>query len=282
MPARRARPASSADRRSRTRSGASGPSGTPDRPGPRPCEQIERVPSFSGRTLRASTSWFFALLISARIALGFQRFGSRPSDSWTLFTRRSAWSASKMLKVRSHPSRSACRRSRRAPMAWKVPTHIPVGLRPSRPADALPHLAGGLVGERHREDPVRGDAVLVDQMADPGREHPGLAGSRTGEHEQRPLEVLGGLALLGVQPLEMSCARRTGHSGIGHRQADLEGGALRPLPRARSALRERLPRSGGRAPARRPTRPTSCSRPARRSCRGPPGRPPGPCRGSAG
>ena len=41
--------------------------------------------------------------------------------------------------------------------------------------DARAHLAGGLVGEGDREDPLRGDAVLRDQMRDPGRQHARLA-----------------------------------------------------------------------------------------------------------
>jgi hypothetical protein len=62
-------------------------------------------------------------------------------------------------------------------------------LRAEQPADALSHLAGGLVGERDRENVFRIDAVVLDQMRDARREHAGLARARTRQHEHRAFEM---------------------------------------------------------------------------------------------
>ncbi len=51
--------------------------------------------------------------------------------------------------------------------------------------DAAAHLAGGLVGEGHREDRVRRGAVLRDQPGDAVHEHARLAAAGPGEHEYR-------------------------------------------------------------------------------------------------
>ncbi len=40
-----------------------------------------------------------------------------------------------------------------------------------------------------------GDAGVVDQVGDLGRDHPGLAGAGAGQHQQRPVEVADRLAL---------------------------------------------------------------------------------------
>ena len=71
-----------------------------------------------------------------------------------------------------------------------------------QPADAILHLAGGLVRERHREDAAGIHAVLVDQPREPRREHPRLARSGTGQHEQRSVDVQHGLALGGVERVQ--------------------------------------------------------------------------------
>jgi hypothetical protein len=58
-----------------------------------------------------------------------------------------------MVKLDCSPTSSAWRRSIFAPIAWKVPSHgIPSTTSPTRPPDALAHLARSLVGEGDRQD----------------------------------------------------------------------------------------------------------------------------------
>src|SRR3989454_1364105 len=65
--------------------------------------------------------------------------------------------------------------------------------------DTRAHFAGSLVGEGDREDPLRGDAVLRDQMCDPGRQYARLARSSAREHKQRSSGVFARLALGGIE-----------------------------------------------------------------------------------
>ncbi len=75
-------------------------------------------------------------------------------------------------------------------------------LRPHVAADALLHLARGLVGEGHGED-LRGPGAAGGQdVRDARDEHAGLAGARAGQHQQRAFGGLDRVALLGVEALE--------------------------------------------------------------------------------
>jgi hypothetical protein len=51
--------------------------------------------------------------------------------------------------------------------------------------DPLPHLPGGLVGERHREDVAGIDAVHLDHESHPVGQHPGLPAAGACQDEQR-------------------------------------------------------------------------------------------------
>ena len=51
------------------------------------------------------------------------------------------------------------------------------------------HLAGRLVGERHREDAPRRHAQVRDEVRDAVSDDPRLAAPRAGEDEQRPVGV---------------------------------------------------------------------------------------------
>ncbi len=74
---------------------------------------------------------------------------------------------------------------------------------PDHGADAQLHLARGLVGEGDGENFSRARAAEREDVRDARGEHARLAGSGTGEHQQRPVERLDRLALLGVQPGEI-------------------------------------------------------------------------------
>ena len=76
---------------------------------------------------------------------------------------------------------------------------MPARLGAKQAADALAHLAGGLVRERHGENLARIDALDVDQARDARREHARLAGTRAGEHEQRTVHVQHRFALRGIE-----------------------------------------------------------------------------------
>ena len=110
------------------------------------------------------------------------------------------------------------------------PGHALAG-RPDERADALLHLARGLVGEGHRQD-VEGPGLAGgDEVGDAGGEHPRLAGAGAGEHEDGAFGRLDGPALLGVQPFEIGLALRPqgghGTGGDGGRGGVGGGGAGR-------------------------------------------------------
>ena len=79
--------------------------------------------------------------------------------------------------------------------------------------DAFLHLARRLVGERDGEDATRVDPVLIDQARDARREHARLARARTGEDQQRSVDVQHGLALRRVEPIEQRIVGRNVHQG---------------------------------------------------------------------
>ncbi|MNU35255.1 hypothetical protein D3C71_238520 [compost metagenome] len=54
---------------------------------------------------------------------------------------------------------------------------------PQQGADPLFHLARGLVGKGHGDDVLGTDAAVLDQVRDFARDHAGLAGASTGEHQ---------------------------------------------------------------------------------------------------
>ena len=63
---------------------------------------------------------------------------------------------------------------------------------------ALLHLVGRLVGEGDGQDSLGADAV-ADQLGDAVGDDAGLAGSRPGQHQQRPGERVDGVVLGGIQ-----------------------------------------------------------------------------------
>ena len=66
----------------------------------------------------------------------------------------------------------------------------------------MPHLPGRPVGEGDRGDPVWRHAAYANQVGDAVGYDAGLPAARTGDNQQRPVNRLDGLALLGVQPCQ--------------------------------------------------------------------------------
>jgi hypothetical protein len=86
--------------------------------------------------------------------------------------------------------------------APRPPLHLAVG-DPGRPGQ---HLAGGAPGEREQQDPFRGDAG-ADEVGDPAGQRAGLPGAGAGHDQQRPVAVLDGAPLLGVQLVDLTPRR---------------------------------------------------------------------------
>ncbi len=80
------------------------------------------------------------------------------------------------------------------------------------PLEALAHLPGRLVRERDREDLARLDLQVLDEVGDAVRQDAGLSRARAGDHEQRPLGVLNGLALGLIEGCELGLGLRDGHA----------------------------------------------------------------------
>ncbi len=103
-------------------------------------------------------------------------------------------------------------------------------------AQALAHLGGGLVGEGDGQDLPGADALVGDHVGDAHGEDARLSGTGAREHEERPARGLDGLALGGVEPLEVELGpvgRGTPHRrGVGHGGGRRDGnGALPRLGR---------------------------------------------------
>ena len=103
----------------------------------------------------------------------------------------------------------------RAAIAWKVPSHTPSAARPiiassrsriSRAALLVKVTASSSEGNarRGRED-----------MREPRRQHPRLAGAGAGQHQDRPVDRLDGLALRVIERREVgsTLGRGMGKSG---------------------------------------------------------------------
>ena len=85
-------------------------------------------------------------------------------------------------------------------------------------ADALLHLARGLVGEGDGEDLRRPGEAERQDMGDAGSEDARLAGTGAGEHQHGTFRRLHRGALLRVQPAEIATGRSRSAAGIGKRR----------------------------------------------------------------
>ena len=76
---------------------------------------------------------------------------------------------------------------------------------PDQLMDALPHLAGRLVGKGHAQDMAGQDAQRIDQIGIPPRERPGLARARARDHADDPLGRCHSPALRVIQFFQKFC-----------------------------------------------------------------------------
>ena len=74
-------------------------------------------------------------------------------------------------------------------------------LRSNQPVDTLPHLPRRLIRERDRKDVPRRDTTVLDEVGHTMRQHTRLPGTRTRQHQQRPLRAAHRLTLLLIQNL---------------------------------------------------------------------------------
>ena len=82
--------------------------------------------------------------------------------------------------------------------------------------DALLHLASSLVGEGDGQDLGRTYTLLPDEVRDALRQHPGLAGSRTRDDEQRTAAMSHGLLLRRIEIRHPPIVRRDADRGGSH------------------------------------------------------------------
>ncbi len=75
-------------------------------------------------------------------------------------------------------------------------------------ADAVLHLARGLVGEGDRENFARPGAAEAENMGDAHGEDARLAGAGAGQHQDRTVQRLDREPLLGIQPGQIGRRRR--------------------------------------------------------------------------
>ena len=123
--------------------------------------------------------------------------------------------------------------SMRTHMAWNVHTHMPRVPSGNRAAQTLAHLSRGLVGKGDGEDLPRTDTEVGDHVGDAIGEHARLARAGAREHQERPLSGEDGLALGGVERVDVDgrrAPRGSGRRGVVDVERDLfvdRGGGCR-------------------------------------------------------
>ena len=103
--------------------------------------------------------------------------------------------------------------------------------------EALAHLGRRLVGERDGEHLPRTDALVGHHVRDAVREHARLARARAGKHQERAVRTEHGVALSGVEAVDVDGGGAVGGGGgCGRRRGGgLRGGGLRGRCRLRGA-----------------------------------------------
>ena len=88
-----------------------------------------------------------------------------------------------------------------APIEWKVPSHgMPSTDAADEVADALLHLARGLVGEGDGEELARVGRAAGEHVRDAGGQHPRLAGPGAGQHQHGPSSASTASRCSGLRP----------------------------------------------------------------------------------
>src|SRR5690349_3884334 len=85
---------------------------------------------------------------------------------------------------------------------------------PNQPTHALAHLSRRLIRERNREDRVRRNPVVLDEMCDAMRDHTSLARARTSQDQQRPVHGLNSFSLLRIESIEVQVLSLKEEAGI--------------------------------------------------------------------
>ncbi len=117
---------------------------------------------------------------------------------------------------------------------------------PGPPADQLGHpllhLAGGLVGERDRDDLGRVNLAGGQQVSDPVGQHPGLAGAGAGHDQQGRPSVDNRVALRAVEALEQVLGVAAGTTGSAEFRRELasHGRVYADPPTVLAATQRRL------------------------------------------
>ena len=142
--------------------------------------------------------------------------------------------------------RSASRRSRRAQAAWNVSTHMPRARPPSRRPTRSGHLAGGLVGERDRDDLAGAHVVVAHEVRDAVGQDARLAGARLPRSPaagRRPLRTARRCS--GFRSSISGSAMPSKQGSNGPPAPRVDGRSGRPRVRCGDAARPRLGPCGG-------------------------------------
>ena len=84
--------------------------------------------------------------------------------------------------------------------------------------ETLAHLGRRLVGERNGEHLPRAHALVSDHVRDAVREHARLAGARAGKHQKRTMGTEHGVALCGVEAVDVDGRGAVGGGARGSRR----------------------------------------------------------------
>ena len=200
-----------------------------------------------------STISFFARLIAPRITDGRNSPVAGMSSAFRIcFIERGL-----VVRVVDHepavdPDRLAVAPQHpRADRVERAGLDVPAGLA-DEADDPFPQLGGGAVGEGHREDLPRPDALDADQVGDAMREDAGLAAAGARQDEQRPVGRRDGPACSGLRRATMRASSDpdTGSISFGRAPsaaADVPAIAA-PCPAQRGAAGPSSPRPVGLRP----------------------------------
>ena len=133
-----------------------------------------------------------------------QRLSSMFSACSSCFSSRIWSSTSSTVKLDLSCTSSAWMRRMRPPIEWKVPSHgMPSTAWPSIwPSRSFISRAALLVKVTERIS-LRPRPALAQDVGDARGQHAGLAGAGAGQHQNRAVQRLDRLALLGIEAVEI-------------------------------------------------------------------------------